>query len=86
MTSSSLGLFPGLAGYRAAAADRFSIGSTAEDDNVTGSITVPEVAHDTEEDEFVVGSGQPKMLQHWRLTRSNSSISTFSLSPRKSSQ
>ncbi|EFX06084.1 aha1 domain family protein [Grosmannia clavigera kw1407] len=28
-------------------------GSTAEEDDVSGSITIPEVAHDTEEDEFV---------------------------------
>ncbi|KAJ9132165.1 Hsp90-like protein [Pleurostoma richardsiae] len=28
-------------------------GSTAEDDDVSGTITIPEVAHDTEEDEFV---------------------------------
>ncbi|KAG8531006.1 uncharacterized protein KY384_004363 [Bacidia gigantensis] len=29
------------------------IGSTDDDDDVTGNITVPEVAHDTEEDEYV---------------------------------
>ncbi|EEP80437.1 conserved hypothetical protein [Uncinocarpus reesii 1704] len=28
-------------------------GSTSEDENVTGSIKIPEVAHDTEEDEYV---------------------------------
>ncbi|WEW60766.1 glycoside hydrolase 15 protein [Emydomyces testavorans] len=28
-------------------------GTTSEDDNVTGSIKIPEVAHDTEEDEYV---------------------------------
>lgn len=28
-------------------------GSTAEDDDISGTITVPEVAHDTEENEFV---------------------------------
>lgn len=28
-------------------------GSTAEDEDVSGTITIPEVAHDTEEDEFV---------------------------------
>jgi activator of HSP90 ATPase len=29
-------------------------GSTAEEQDVTGNITIPEVAHDTEEDEYVV--------------------------------
>ena len=29
-------------------------GSTSDEDDVSGTITVPEVAHDTEEDEFVV--------------------------------
>lgn len=29
-------------------------GKTAEEEEVTGTITVPEVAHDTEEDEYVV--------------------------------
>ena len=31
-------------------------GSTADDEDVSGTITIPEIAHDTEEDEFVVGS------------------------------
>lgn len=29
-------------------------GNTKEDEDVTGTITIPEVAHDTEEDEYVV--------------------------------
>jgi hypothetical protein len=29
-------------------------GATKEDEHVTGTITIPEVAHDTEEDEYVV--------------------------------
>lgn len=33
-----------------------SVGSTAEDQDVSGTITIPEVAHDTEEDDFVVRS------------------------------
>ena len=32
------------------------LGSTTEEEDVTGSITIPEVAHDTEEDEYVVRS------------------------------
>lgn len=32
------------------------VGSTKEEENVTGNITIPEVAHDTEEDEYVVCS------------------------------
>lgn len=32
------------------------VGSTKEEEDVTGSITIPEVAHDTEEDEYVVRS------------------------------
>lgn len=32
------------------------VGSTEEEEDVTGSITIPEVAHDTEEDEYVVRS------------------------------
>jgi Activator of Hsp90 ATPase, N-terminal len=31
-------------------------GETAEKEEVTGTITIPEVAHDTEEDEYVVRS------------------------------
>ena len=31
-------------------------GKTKDEDNVTGSINVPEVAHDTESDEYVVGN------------------------------
>jgi hypothetical protein len=31
-----------------------STGTNAEEKDVSGTITVPEVAHDTEEDEFVV--------------------------------
>lgn len=39
--------------------DRFSelthvLGSAPGEDDVSGTITVPEVAHDTEEDEYVV--------------------------------
>jgi activator of HSP90 ATPase len=34
-------------------------GSTAEDDDVSGTITVPEVSHELTEDEFVVGSPLP---------------------------
>lgn len=30
-------------------------GKTANDEEVSGTITVPEVAHDTEENEYVVG-------------------------------
>lgn len=30
-------------------------GSTADDDDVSGTITVPEVSHELEEDEFQVG-------------------------------
>ena len=33
-----------------------SLGSSKDDEDVTGSITIPEVAHDTEEDEYVVCS------------------------------
>lgn len=32
------------------------VGSSKEDKEITGTITVPEVAHDTEEDEYVVRS------------------------------
>jgi hypothetical protein len=32
----------------------FLLGSTPEEEDVSGTITVPEVAHDTEEDEYVV--------------------------------
>jgi len=32
-----------------------SPGSIAEDSEVSGTITVPEVSHELEEDEFVVG-------------------------------
>jgi Activator of Hsp90 ATPase, N-terminal len=31
-----------------------SEGSTSEKDDVSGTITVPEIAHDTEENEYVV--------------------------------
>jgi hypothetical protein len=31
-----------------------SVGSTADGDEVSGTITVPEVSHELEEDEFVV--------------------------------
>lgn len=31
-------------------------GQTKDEENVSGSITIPEVAHDTEEDEYVVRS------------------------------
>jgi hypothetical protein len=30
------------------------LGAVKEDEKVTGTITVPEVAHDTEEDDYVV--------------------------------
>ena len=36
--------------------DATDLGSTEDDSDVTGSITIPEVAHDTEEDEYVVCS------------------------------
>lgn len=29
-------------------------GTTAEDSDIAGTITIPEIAHDTDEDEFVV--------------------------------
>ena len=32
------------------------LGHTKEEEEVSGSITIPEVAHDTEEDEYVVCS------------------------------
>ncbi len=32
------------------------VGATKEEEDVTGNITIPEVAHDTEEDEYVVRS------------------------------
>jgi hypothetical protein len=32
-----------------------TVGSTADEPDVSGTITIPEIAHDTEEDEFVVG-------------------------------
>lgn len=35
-------------------ADCLYVGSAPGADEVTGTITVPEVAHDTEEDEYVV--------------------------------
>ena len=35
-------------------------GATKEDEKVTGTITIPEVAHDTEEDEYVVSSNVPR--------------------------
>lgn len=38
-------------------------GSTTDASEVTGTITVPEVAHDTEEDEFVVCCPQPACAQ-----------------------
>lgn len=38
-------------------------GKTAEEEDVSGSITIPEVAHDTEEDEYVVRSLCP-FLHH----------------------
>jgi hypothetical protein len=34
--------------------DRFNVGTTSGDDEVSGTITVPEVAHDTDEDGFMV--------------------------------
>jgi len=41
-------------------------GKTKDDEEVSGTITVPEVAHDTEENEYVVclpvPSGRPKWL------------------------
>lgn len=45
------------------------VGSTKEEEDVTGSITIPEVAHDTEEDEYVVRSlcnltGQGPLAEH----------------------
>lgn len=36
------------------ATDWYTSGSTKDEDEVGGSITIPEVAHDTEEDEYVV--------------------------------
>ena len=33
-----------------------AVGTTKEGENVSGTITIPEVAHDTEEDEYVVCS------------------------------
>ena len=35
-------------------ADAHHLGTTADKEEVSGTITVPEVAHDTEEDEYVV--------------------------------
>lgn len=32
------------------------LGKTSDDEDVSGSINIPEVAHDTEEDEYVVRS------------------------------
>lgn len=43
---------------RASGADS-PTGSTAEIEEVSGNITVPEIAHDTEEDEYVVCIGVP---------------------------
>ncbi len=47
----------------------FWAGFTAEEKDVKGTITVPEVAHDTDEDEYVVGSlGHPRSMidRDWR--------------------
>lgn len=50
-------------------------GKAGEDNTASGTITIPEVAHDTEEDEFVVcfpttsqtaGSGLPNTLRSLR--------------------
>ena len=32
------------------------LGATKDDETVTGTITIPEVAHDTDEDEYVVNN------------------------------
>ena len=41
-----------------------SAGATKEDTGVTGTISIPEVAHDTEEDEYVVCSLCPEPHTH----------------------
>lgn len=38
------------------------LGSTADEPDVSGTITVPEVAHDTEEDEYVVSAEQTQHI------------------------
>jgi hypothetical protein len=38
------------------------IGKTEDEETVTGTINIPEVAHDTEEDEYVVGSLTPVLI------------------------
>ena len=43
-------------------------GATKEDESVTGTITIPEVAHDTEQDEYVVRSSPPKTPTNQSLT------------------
>ena len=42
--------------YRCAALTDY-LGETKDAEEVSGSITIPEVAHDTEEDEYVVCHG-----------------------------
>ena len=38
------------------------LGTTEKDESVSGTITIPEVAHDTEEDEYVVSRAQSRSL------------------------
>jgi activator of HSP90 ATPase len=63
-------------------------GKTKEDEDVSGTITVPEVAHDTEEDEYVVR--KPMLFTRCRLVADILSslrlTCTPSLSPRHPSR
>ena len=63
-------------------------GKTKEDEDVSGTITVPEVAHDTEEDEYVVR--KPTLFTHSGLfadiLSSSRSTCTPSLPPRRLSR
>jgi activator of HSP90 ATPase len=55
------------------------IGKTKEDEDVSGTISVPEVAHDTEEDEYVVR--KPTLSTHCRLVADPSSSSRLTCTP-----
>jgi hypothetical protein len=50
-----------------------STGLTKDGENVSGKITIPEVAHDTEEDEYVVRSLNSNLHQQ-RVVANTSAI------------
>jgi hypothetical protein len=49
---------------RAGLALTWSAGKNKEGEEASGTITIPEVAHDTEEDEYVVRSLRPQLLSY----------------------